>query len=101
MNDVSLHQFLVLYTWFPLAVFLSLVLLIARFYQKFSGERTHYGLFAVCILGFGIILVRFASIGISVGDFFADALSFLMGVLLLFLVLRLYKYMMLNEDDAS
>lgn len=33
-------------------------MLIARFYQRFSGERTYYLLFAVPVLLFGIQAVR-------------------------------------------
>ncbi|MEO1644164.1 MAG: hypothetical protein AAFR67_03180 [Chloroflexota bacterium] len=101
MTDVSLHQFLVLLTWFLLAALLCLTLLIARFYQKFSGEQMHYRLYFVCIVLFGAMFVRIAGVGFVVGDYFADALSIVGGSLLLFLSLILYFRMMRSKDNLA
>lgn len=100
MTDVSLHQFLVLLTWFLLAALLCLTLLIARFYQKFSGEQMHYRLYFVCIILFGVMFVRVAGVGFVIGDYLADALSIVAGGLLLFLALILYLRMMRRNADA-
>lgn len=100
MADSSLHQFLVLYTWFPLAVLLSFMLLIGRFYQKFSGERTYYRLYFLSILLFAGMFVRIASTGFVIGDFIADVLSIVSGLLLLFLSLLLY-FRMMNEKENN
>jgi len=101
VEDTSLHQFLVLYAWFPLAVLLSFMLLIGRFYQKLSGETTFYRLYFLAIIVFAALFVRIAGSGIIIGDFVADALSIIAGGLLLFLSLVLYLRMMTNKDQKS
>lgn len=101
MSNVSLHQFLVLYTWFPLAAILLFMLLIGRFYQKFSGERTYYWLYTVPIVLFGAVIVRFASAGIILGDILGDAIAFVAGLFLLFLSILLYRLMMSSKHDSS
>ena len=97
MFDVSLHQLLVLYTWFPLAALLFLVLLIARFYQKFSDERTFYWFYAVGIVIFGIFFVRSASLEVGMMDVIVTILSIVGGGLLIFLSLVLYRRMIHND----
>lgn len=99
MDASSLHQFLTLYTWFPLAVLLAVMLLIGRFYQKFTGERTYFWLYLVAIVLFGAVFVRIASAGSIVGDFLSDALSIVSGSLLLFLSLILYLRMMNTKEE--
>lgn len=101
MTDVSLHQFLILLTWFLLAALLSLTLLIARFYQRFSSEKTYYWLYFACIVIFGAMFVRIASAGFVIGDFLTDALSIVGGTLLLFLTILLYVRMMRHRDRQS
>lgn len=100
MNEVSLHQFLVLYTWFPLAVLLLFMLLIARFYQRFSGERTFFWLYILDAILFGAMCVRYASVGIVTGDIVSDVLAILAGGLLIFLVLLL-RLRMLNKENID
>ncbi len=99
MSNVSLHQLLVLFTWFPLAVLLSFLLLIGRFYQKFSGERTYFWFYFLCIILFGALFVRIASMNFPQSDFLADGLSLIAGSLLLFLSLLLYFRMMNHKDN--
>lgn len=94
----SLHQFLVLYTWFPLTVLLAFMLLIARFYQKFSGEETYYWLYLAVIVLFGALFVRMASIEFGMGDLLVDILSATVGILLLFLSVLLYFRMMSTKE---
>lgn len=99
MSNVSLHQLLVLYTWFPLAALLSFCLLIGRFYQKFSGGRTYFWLYLPCTILFGIFFVRLAGVDVFQADFLADVLSIIAGSLLLFLSLLLYFRMMKHKDN--
>lgn len=98
MTLSSLHQFLVLYTWFPLAVLFAFMLLIGRFYQKFSGEATFYWLYFLCAILFGALFVRITSVGFAIGDTISYILSIISGSLLLFLSLLLY-FRMMNEKE--
>ena len=93
MNHVSLHQFLVLYTWFPLSALLFFLLLIARFYQRFSGVKTYYWFYVLVIVLFGALAVRDAGAGLVVGDLLTDAFSILAGGILLFLSILLQLHM--------
>jgi hypothetical protein len=88
-----LHQFLVLYTWFPLSVLLFFLLLIGRFYQRFSGVKTYYWYYVLVIVLFGAMAVRDAGAGLVVGDLLTDAFSILAGGFLLFLSILLYLHM--------
>lgn len=101
MNNVSLHQFLVLYTWFPFAALLLFLLLIARFYQRFSGERTYYWLYIPAVILFGAMSVRYASAGIVVTDIYTDTIGIFAGGLLLFLTLRLRRLMLRRKLDRE
>lgn len=93
MNTVSLNQFLVLFTWFPLAMLLMFLLLIARFYQKFSGESTYYRLFLVPVILYGAAGARYASISRMTGDIVGDLLLAVSGFTLIGLCLYLYRQM--------
>lgn len=97
MAALSISQFLTLYTWFLLVFLLVFLLLIARFYQKFSSERTFFGLFTVPILLFGAAMMRYASINQLAGDTAADGLLALAGVVLSVLCLFLYHMMTRNR----
>ena len=105
MVSLTLNQFLTLYTWFPLAGLLLLLLSIARFYEKFSGERTYFRGFTVPLILFGAASVRYASIDQLFGDAAADALLGAGGILLTVLSLNLYRLMILqrpapDDEDA-
>lgn len=95
--SLSLQQFLVLYTWFPLAALLVFILLIARFYQKFSGERTYFEYYLVPLVCFGGWSVRYASADQIAGNALADTLLGVGGVFLLVLTLRLYWLMIYRK----
>jgi hypothetical protein len=82
-----------LYTWFPLAALLFLLLLIARFYEKFSGEQTYFKFFTMPIVLFGAATVRYASINRMAGDIWADVLMGMGGVILMVMCLLLYRRM--------
>ncbi len=88
-----LHQLLNLYTWFLLTALLFFLLLIARFYERFSGERTHFRIFLVPAALFGVEVVHHAA-GSPLGqDWIGAVLSGTAGVVLLILCLRLYRQM--------
>jgi hypothetical protein len=82
-----------LYTWFPLSVLLFFLLLIGRFYQRFSGVKTYYWYYVLVIVLFGAMAVRDAGAGLVVGDLLTDAFSILAGGFLLFLSILLYLHM--------
>jgi len=82
-----------IYTWFPLAVLLLLLLLIARFYEKFSGRRTYFRWYIVPVVLFGAAMARYASTGELAGDRLGDVLSALAGGVLLVLSVSLYRLM--------
>ena len=99
MNYESLHQFLVLYTWFPLAALLFFMLLIARFYQKFSGKRVYFWYYMIAVVLFGIVAVRNASVGLVIGDRLSDIVSVIAGLLLLLLSGTLYYFMVRKNQS--
>lgn len=86
-----------LYTWFPLAFVLVFLLLIARFYQKFSSTRTYYEWFAVPILLFGAATMRYTSIDQIARDGVGDALLGTGGLFMLALSIILYYRMTRNR----
>ncbi len=94
MTAISLSQLLALYTWFVLAAILAFLMLIARFYEKFSNARTYYRLFLMPILLFGAAAVRYASIDRVAHDPYADLLTASGGAFLALLCLYLYYRMM-------
>ena len=97
MLPLSLSQALVLYTWFPLAALLFFLLLIARFYQKFSGKQTYFRLYLAPIFLFGAGAVRAASVGPFVEDVLANRLLAAAGLSLLLLTVLLYRRMLLGH----
>lgn len=94
MEVVAFNQFLVLYSWFSLAALLFFLLLIARFYQKFSGKRTYFRLFAIPLVLFGASAVRYGSITSIAGDPLGDLLAGLAGLMLLVMCGYLYRCML-------
>ena len=77
-----------------LSALLLFFLLIARFYQRFSGVKTYFWLYAPIIVIFGIMAVRDAASGPVATDLLTDALSIVGGGILLFLVILLHTHMM-------
>lgn len=93
MSADSLNQLLNLYTWFLLTALLFFLLLIGRFYERFSGERTHFRIFLVPAALFGVEVVH-RSAGSPLGqDWFGALMSGAAGVVLIVLCLRLYRQM--------
>lgn len=95
MTADSFAQLLILYGWFMLAGLVVFVILIARFYQRFAGEPTHYRLFIVPILLFGIRAVREANVP---DDPLADILAAVAGVMLIILSIALYRRMTVGRN---
>ena len=75
------------------------MLLIARFYQKFSGHRTYFWYYVIVIVLFGIVAVRYASVGVVLGDSISDIVSFIAGTLLTFLSGILYWHMVRKNQS--
>ena len=97
MEAININQVLIVYTWFPLALLLALLLLIARFYRKQTGERTYYVWFIAPIVLFGLASARYATLDQSIGDLAADLLMFTGGVALIALCALLYRQMMVGR----
>jgi hypothetical protein len=93
MESVSAHQFLTIYTWFGLTALVFLMALIARFYERLSGERTYYRFFGVPILAFAGATVRLVGTDQVVGDVWADAFLLIGGMALAALCLHMYRLM--------
>ncbi len=97
MGAVSLGQFLTLFGWFSITVVLVFLLLIARFYQRFAGEKTFYEFFLIPIVLFGAAAVRYSSIDQMAGDAIADLLLAAGGLVLIVLCVFLYWMMTRNR----
>lgn len=93
MDAVTLSQILSLYSWFPLVILLSIYLLIARFYHRFSGKRTLSWLFGIPVLLYGAAFIRYASIEQMSDDIWGNILADLAGVSLLLLSTSLFLQM--------
>jgi hypothetical protein len=100
LDTLTLNQFLVLYTWFPLAALLLFMLLIARFFGKFSGERTLFRWFLVPLTLFGTAAVRYAGVNQMAGDGWGDLLAGVGGLVLIVLSVNLVRRMRLSGKDT-
>ncbi len=97
----SLYQILTLYTWFPFAGLVIFLLLIARFYQKFSGERTHYRWFVLPVMLFGAAVVRYSSINQVAGDWLGDLSLAVGGLALIVLSMMLVARMTVGRSGGA
>jgi hypothetical protein len=93
MDDVSAHQFLTIYTWFGLSALVFLMALVARFYERLSGQRTYYQLFFVPMLAFAAATVRLAGLDQLVGDGWANVFLLIGGASLAALCVHVYRLM--------
>ncbi len=93
MTAITVSQILTLYTWFPLALLLLFLLLIARHYQRSTGETTRFLWFLAPLLLFGLAVVRYSSIDHVSGDILANGLLGGGGLILLGASLYLYRRM--------
>lgn len=97
MDLSTVNQILQIFSWFPLAALLSILLLIARFYQNLTGEATRFSLFAVPIVLFGMAVVHYASIDQVMGSAPGDILMFFGGLVLMTLCFSLYRQMTMGR----
>ena len=93
MTAIIAHQTLTILSWFAVAILLVILLLIARFYESVSGERTHFWLFGAPIIFWGMASARYAFLGEVGGDPLGDVLWLVGGVLLAGLCIYLYNLM--------
>lgn len=101
MSSLSLQQLLSLYMWFPLAALLVFLLLIARFYERFSNKQTFFPYYLMVLVLFGGWSVRYASADAVAGNMLGDLLLGGGGLLLMLLTLRLYWLMIWKQRDES
>jgi hypothetical protein len=94
---LTLHQALALLAWFPLAALLFFLVLIARFYQKFSGRKTYARFYLAPAILFGAGYVRAASAGRGPSDPIADLLFASGGIVLIGLTTLLYRRMIVSR----
>lgn len=72
-----------LYIWVGFTALMIFLYRIARFYQTTSGRRSYYQLFLVPIIFLLVGGVRYASLGILVGDGLGDGLMVIGGLSLI------------------
>lgn len=93
MDAINLHQLLTVYTWVGLSIVIAFLALIARFYERLSGQRTYYRLFAVPVALFGAAAVRFFRLDRFAGDVWGDMLLWCGGLSLAVLCMYMYRLM--------
>ncbi len=93
MGSVNLSQIVTLYIWVLLAILTGIIFLIARFYEKSSGEMTRYQLFLAPLALFLGGTLRYASLGQIAGDALGGLLWFLGAVMQIALCVSLYRQM--------
>jgi hypothetical protein len=93
MTSLTAHQMLTIFTWFLIAILLAILLLIARFYENVSKERTYFWAFGAPILIFAAASVRYAFNNQVGGDPVSDLLWFVGGLMLIGMCLYLYNLM--------
>ncbi len=86
---------LTIYNWGVVAVLLIFQFLIARFYEKKSGQRSYYIVFLIPALLFLVAAARYAFwTGDLAGDIWGDSLLFVGGGILAALSAFLFRLMM-------
>ncbi len=101
MTALDLGQLLSLYTWFVLTALILIVMLIARFYQQFSGTTTHYRWFLLPIAGFAASVLRYNSVDRIAGDSLGDTLAGVSGTALIWLIARLTHQMLYKLPSVT
>lgn len=87
MKADAFNQLIILYGWFLLVGLMLFLMLIARFYQRFAGEKTYYQLFLIPMMLFGVQVVRRTNYAT---DTLGNVSAALGGIILLALSLFLY-----------
>ena len=93
MNDISLHQVLTIYVWFGVTALVFLLALVARFYERLSGQRTYYQFFGLPVIALAGATIRLVSINQVTGDGWGDGLLLISGLSLAALCLHVYRRM--------
>lgn len=101
MSTEALGALLAVYAWFPLTVLIFMMMLIARFYGRFSHRQTYYWAYAVPIVCFGGAAVRYAALSNVRGDALGDGLASLGGVVLIALSVRLAQQMLHGGQNRT
>jgi uncharacterized membrane protein len=107
MTALTAHQLFTVLAWFLMTIILGFMILIAKFYEDVTSERTYYLAFTVPILCFAGASARYAFNNDIGSDAFADVLWVVGGVTLGALSLYLYRVMLKSppapdtkEDDG-
>ena len=90
MTADAFSQLVILYGWFLLVGLIVFLMLIARFYQRFSGEKTYFSLYLIPMVLFGVQAVRQTNFA---HDMLGNIFAAVGGVMLLGLSLFLYRRM--------
>jgi len=93
VGQLSLHQFLTIFSWFGLVALIFFMALIARFYERLSGQRTYYQFFIAPMLAFTVATVRFTSLDEITGDDWGDGALVIGGLILAALCIHIYRLM--------
>ncbi|MBN1565950.1 MAG: hypothetical protein JXA10_19065 [Anaerolineae bacterium] len=93
MSGISIHQVATICIWFGLGALLYLMALIARFYERLSGQRTYYRLFAVPVATLALATIIMTRQDIVAGDVVADLLLLASGLSLGALCVHVYRLM--------
>lgn len=83
-----------IYSWVIIAITLFFLLLTARFYERKSGQSTHYHLFILPLVLFLLSVIQYLFSGYDfAGDVMGDTLLFSGGLILSFLGASLLSLM--------
>ncbi len=93
MGSITVHGMVTLYTWLGVSALLVVLALIARFYERLSGERTHYLLFALAIALLAGASFRQTVRDQLTGDALADLLAAAGGAITGALCIHIYRLM--------
>jgi len=93
---ITLNQALTIYNWFLIAILIVILLMIARFYELRTHERTFYRVFILPLTFFGLASIRIAYLDQIDTDKLATGLWLIGGIFLIVLCVRLY-YLMTNN----
>ncbi|MCL4238552.1 MAG: hypothetical protein KJ047_09925 [Anaerolineae bacterium] len=93
MDSIAVHPIVTLYIWLGVSALLVLFALIARFYERLSGERTYYFLFFLAITLLAGASMRQITRDQLAGDALADLLTAAGGALVGALCLHIYRLM--------